>query len=128
MDQAKVDGAHSIESGVWGPHGRKVLAHRADVLLHASFQNGIFLDRKDARAYLVNKYLEERRGVLDAVEVGWYLEPAAEDVPVVPGCGVLVDLGRGEALGFSRMSSIVCSRRFAADSGSTFSRARDGGR
>ena len=67
--QAKFDGAHSIESGVWGPHDRKDLAHRADTLLHASFLNGLFLDRKDACFYLVSKDLEERHEVLDDVEV-----------------------------------------------------------
>ena len=32
--QEKVDGAHYIELVVWGTHGRKYLAHGADVLLH----------------------------------------------------------------------------------------------
>ena len=43
------------------------------------------------------------------------MDPAAEAVPLPPGCGVFVELGRGEAFGDSRVCSIVCSRRFAAD-------------
>ena len=52
--QEKVDGSHSIKLRVWGPQGRKYLAHRVDVLIHASFLNGLFLDRKDACAYPVS--------------------------------------------------------------------------
>ena len=36
LSQVKVDGAHTVESWVRGPHGRKDLSHGADVLLHAS--------------------------------------------------------------------------------------------
>ena len=63
----------------------------------------------------MRKYLGERHGVLDAVEVQWDLEPVSEAVPLLPGCGVLVELGIGEAFGDSCMCSIVCSRHFAAD-------------
>ena len=55
--QAKVDGSHYIELGIWGSHDHKYLAHGADILLHASFLNGLLLDCKDSRAYLVKKYL-----------------------------------------------------------------------
>ena len=37
LSQAKIDGAHGVESCVWGPHGHEYLSHGADVLLHASF-------------------------------------------------------------------------------------------
>ena len=55
--QEKVDGAHSIESGVWGPHGREYFTHGADVLLH-NFFNGLLLDCKYSCAYLVKNYFE----------------------------------------------------------------------
>ena len=101
--------------GVRGPHGREDLSHKADVFLHTSFLNDFLIDRKDSCVYLVSKDLEERHEVLDAVEVGWDLNPSTEAVPLPPGCGFLVGLGIGEAFGDSRMCSIVCSRRFAAD-------------
>ena len=78
--QAKVDGAHSIELGVWVPHGREDLAHRADVLLHTYFLNNLIIDCKDSCAYLVREYFKGWHRVLDAVDVGWYLEPLAESV------------------------------------------------
>ena len=84
-------------------------------MLHASFLNGFFLDRKDSRAYLVSEDLEESHGVLDALEVGWDLEPTAEAVPFPPVRGVLVNLGIGEVLSESRVCSIVRSRCFVAD-------------
>ena len=59
--------------------------------------------------------MEERRGVLDVVDVGWDMEPSTEAVPFPPDGGVLVELGRGEAFGDSRVCSIVYSRRFTAD-------------
>ena len=33
--------------------------------------------------------------VIDAVEVGWDLDPSEEAVPFPPGGGVLVNFGRG---------------------------------
>ena len=59
--------------------------------------------------------MEERRGVLDVVDVGWDMEPSTEAVPFPPDGGVLVELGRGEAFGDSRVYIIVCSPLFAAD-------------
>ena len=41
LSQAKVDGAHDVESWVRGPHGRKDLSHGADILLHASLVDGL---------------------------------------------------------------------------------------
>ena len=55
--QAKIDGAHGVESWVWGPHVRKDLSHRADVLLQASFVDRLVVGCKDACADLVRKYL-----------------------------------------------------------------------
>ena len=57
--------------------------------------------------------MKEWHGVLDAMEVEWDLEPSAESVPLPPGCGVLVDLGRGEVFGDRRVCSIVRSRCLA---------------
>ena len=53
--QAKVYGAHGVESWVWAPHGCKDLSHGADVLLHATFVDRLVVGRKDACADLVNE-------------------------------------------------------------------------
>ena len=55
--QAKVDCAHVVESWLRGPHSCKYLSHRADVLFHASFVDGLVVGRKDARVDLVSKDL-----------------------------------------------------------------------
>ena len=39
--QAKVDGAHDIESWDRGPHGHKDMSHSVDVLIHASLVDGL---------------------------------------------------------------------------------------
>ena len=57
LSQAKFDGAHGVESWVWGPHGRKDMSHVADVFLHASFVDMLVVVRKDTCADLVSKYL-----------------------------------------------------------------------
>ena len=113
-DQAKFDGDHSIESGVWGLYGRKYLSHGTDVLLRASFLNGLLLDCKESCTYLVRKYFKEWHGVLDAVEVRCDFDPSSGAVSLMPGCGVLVDLGKGEAFGDSRMCRIICRLHLAS--------------
>ena len=55
--QAKVDGAHAVESRFRGPHGREDMSHGADVLFHASLVDGLVVGRQDACAYLVSEYL-----------------------------------------------------------------------
>ena len=55
--QAKVDGAHTVESWVRAPHVRKDLSHGAEVLFHAPFVDRLVVCGKDARADLVSKYL-----------------------------------------------------------------------
>ena len=55
--QAKVDGAHVVESWVRGTHGRKYLSHVADVLLHDSFVDGLVVGFKEAHADLVREDL-----------------------------------------------------------------------
>ena len=50
--QAKIDGAHGVEPWVWAPHGRKDLSHKADVLLHDSFVDGLVVGCKDTCADL----------------------------------------------------------------------------
>ena len=55
--QAKIYGAHGIESWVWGPHDRKYLSHGADVFLQASFVDGLVVGCKDACADLVSEDL-----------------------------------------------------------------------
>ena len=63
--------------------------------------------------YLVRKDLKEWNGVLDSMEVRRDQDPSEEVVQLPPVCGVLVDLGRGEAFGDSRMFSILHIRYLA---------------
>ena len=53
--QAKVEGAHTVESWVRRPHGRKDLHHGADVLFRASLVDGLVVGRQDACADLVSE-------------------------------------------------------------------------
>ena len=55
LSQAKVDGAHAVESWVRGPHGREDLSHGAEVLLHASFLDWLVVCCEDACADLVSE-------------------------------------------------------------------------
>ena len=55
--QAKVDGSHTVESWVRGPHGRKDFPHGAEVLLHALFVDWLVVRCEDACADLVSKGL-----------------------------------------------------------------------
>ena len=55
--KAKVDGAHTVASWVRVPHGREDLSHGADVLLYASFVDGLVVRRQDACVDLVSKDL-----------------------------------------------------------------------
>ena len=55
--QAKINGAHGVESWVWFPHVRKDLSHRSYVLLHASFVYRLVVGSKDACVDLVSKDL-----------------------------------------------------------------------
>ena len=55
--QAKVDGAHDIESWFWVPHGRKDMSHGAELLFHASFVDGLVVCCEDAYADLLRKDL-----------------------------------------------------------------------
>ena len=52
--QTKIYGVHGVESWVWAPHGRKDLSHRADVLVYASFVDGLVVGCKDTCADLVS--------------------------------------------------------------------------
>ena len=90
LSQAKVDGAHTVESWVRGPHGRKDLSHGAEVLLHASFVDWLVVCCKDACADLVSEGLSEWDLVLDVLEVVWDVQPCAEGVPLFPRCVVFV--------------------------------------
>ena len=57
LSQAKIDGAHGVESWVWFPHVRKDLSHRSYVLLHASFLYRLVVGSKDACVDLVSEDL-----------------------------------------------------------------------
>ena len=55
--QAKVIGAHGVDSWVSVPHGRKYLSHGADVLLHISFVGRLLVGHNDACTDLVSEDL-----------------------------------------------------------------------
>ena len=55
--QAKVDGSHTVESWVRGPHGREDLSHGAEVLFHTSFVYGLVVFCEYSCADLVSKDL-----------------------------------------------------------------------
>ena len=55
--QAKINGAHGVESWVWGPHSRKDLSHGAYVFIHTYFVDRLVFGRKDACAYILSKYV-----------------------------------------------------------------------
>ena len=57
LSQAKVDGNHTVESWVRGPHGRKDLSHGSDILFHASLVDWLVVRCEDACADLVSKDL-----------------------------------------------------------------------
>ena len=55
--QAKVDGSHTVESWVRGPHGREDLSHGAEVLFHTSFVYWLVVCGEDSCADLVSEDL-----------------------------------------------------------------------
>ena len=55
--QAKVDGAHTVESWVRGLHGREDLSHGAELLLHALFVDWLVVQCEDACVDLVSEDL-----------------------------------------------------------------------
>ena len=57
LSQAKVNGAHAVESWVRAPHGREDMSQGADVLLHASLVDGLVVSCQDACADLVSEDL-----------------------------------------------------------------------
>ena len=57
LSQVKIDGAHGVDSWVWGPHGCEDMSHGAYLFLHASFFNRLVVGCKDACADLVSEYL-----------------------------------------------------------------------
>ena len=55
--------------------------------------------RKNSGVDALGKYLEEKDGVIYSLKVGGDVEPAAEFVPLSPGCGIFLEECGGEALG-----------------------------
>ena len=53
LSQAKVDGSHTVESWVRGPHGHEDLSHGAEVLFHTLFVYGLVVCCEDSCADLV---------------------------------------------------------------------------
>lgn len=81
---SKVDGAHVVQSWVWGPHAGEDLPHRAKVLLDRTFFNVSAFRRQHASADAVGEELEDWDGVGDGGEVGADVEGGAVDVPLAP--------------------------------------------
>ena len=55
--QAKIDGSHTVESWVRGPHGREDLSHGAEVLFHTSFVDWLVVCCEDSCSGLVSEDL-----------------------------------------------------------------------
>ena len=113
---------------VWGHHVREYLDHGENLFLHDSFLNGSFIDCKDSCMLLVRKYLKEGCRFLDPVEVGWSFYPLVEDVPLAPGRGVFVDLGRGYHFGDSCVCRIIRIRCLSAHVRGDSLQGKEGGR
>jgi hypothetical protein len=94
--EAEVGFAEVIVAGVLGPHAGKDLGQGAKVLLHGPLAYWTAVSGKLANADLVGEHLEERDGILDAVE-GWIkTEVEAEGAPLAPvgpigGCAAGMD-------------------------------------
>ena len=87
--QAKVDGAHTVDSWVRGPHDREDMSHGAEVLLHALFVDWLVVCCENVCADLVSKDLKEWDLVIDFLEVVWDVQPCVEGVLLFPHCAVL---------------------------------------
>ena len=92
MSQPKVELPHAAVSGVVGLHGYKYLTNEAEVLFDQSIIDRFPLRRQKAGTDTLSKNLEGGNGVLNVLEVGGYLEPAAEAPPLAPGGGVFLDM------------------------------------
>jgi len=82
--QEKFEVPQCVVSGVYGPHGRKYLAHRAEVLLHSLFLHALALCSKDSRSSALRKQLEKRDGFTDSGQIFWDANPSAEHSPFTP--------------------------------------------
>ena len=76
--------------GVFGPHGCEYLLNGTKVLFHRPLLDGGSAGFQKASAHALVKIMEEKDRVPDDLEVGWYLQPLAELVPLVPGDGVFL--------------------------------------
>jgi hypothetical protein len=94
--EAEVGFAEGVVAGIWGPHTGKDLSHGAKVLLHGPLAYWPAVGGKVACADLVGEHLEERDGIVDAVEGGIKTEVAAEGAPLslvgtIGGCAARMD-------------------------------------
>ena len=78
--------------------------------------------------YLMRKYLKEGYGFLYLVWFVGGFYPLVEDVPLAPGRGVLVDLGRGYSFGDSCVCNIIRSSFLSAHVWGGSLQGKEGGR
>ena len=109
MSQRKVDIPHAVVSGVVGPHRYEDLTDRAEVLLDRLLLDRLPLRGQKAGTDALGKNLEEGNGVLNVLEVGGELVPAAEAPPLAPGGGVFLEDSDREPLGYYLLSSMLAS-------------------
>ena len=89
----KVKLTHAVVSGVVGPHGCKYLTNQVEVLLDQSLLDRFTLCGQKASKDMLGETFEEGNGVLNGLEVGVDLQPAAEAPPLVPGGDVFTKDG-----------------------------------
>ena len=91
--QPKIELLHAVVSGVVGSHGCEYFSNRAQVLLDQPLLDRLPLRGQKAGTDALGGNLEEGNGVLNLLEVGGDLDPAAEALPLAPGGGVFIEDG-----------------------------------
>ena len=83
----------------------------AEVLLDRSLLDRLPLCGQKSSTDVLGENLEKGNGVLNVLEVGGYLQPAAEAPPLAPGGGIFLKEGDQETLDDCLLSIIVVSCR-----------------
>ena len=78
----------TVVSGVVGPHRVKYMSDLAEVLLDGALPGGVAPDGQKSSVHALSENLEERNGIIDALEVQGYIHPDAEFDPLFLGSGV----------------------------------------
>ena len=94
LSQAKVNISQLVVTGYIVPHVCKYLAGRPKLLLHRPLLDGSPCGFHNSVMDALGKYLEERNGIGDALDISGDVHPTVELAPLAPGGGILlVDCG-----------------------------------